>query len=144
MKNIFLLCCGVFLFLNNGFSQHIPDHDLKRKVTPLNQTLYKLVQLEPIAFEYNTRHFSHLNLAPGIQYGFKADNVSRFFPELVSTRIISYHVGKNLNRDAKINTVDEQALIPFLVASIKEQQLEIEKLRDAILELKADAGKVSE
>ncbi|MDZ4707691.1 MAG: tail fiber domain-containing protein [Saprospiraceae bacterium] len=143
MKNIFLLCCSVLIFQQSGFSQTIPDRDLKRKVTPLTQTLYKIVQLEPVAFEYNAKNYPHLNLERGVHYGFKADNMGQLFPELVSTRIISYHVGKNLNRDAKIHTIDEQGLIPFLVASIKEQQAEIEKLREAISDLKEENNKAA-
>jgi len=143
MKNIFLLFCSVFIFQQSGFSQTIPDSELKRRVTPLTQTLYKIVQLEPVAFEYNAKNFPHLNLERGVQFGFKAENMGQLFPELVSTRIISYNVGKNLNRDAKIHTVDEQGLIPFLVASIKEQQAEIEKLREAISELKEESIRVA-
>ena len=39
--------------------------------------------------------------------------------------------------DTKIKTIDETGLIPVLVASIKEQQAEIEKLKRDIAELKA-------
>lgn len=143
MKNIFLLCCMVCIVPRYGFTQVVGEENLHKKVTPLHHSLAKLLQLEPIAFEYDHKNFPHLNLENGVQYGFKAENVGRVFPELVSTRMVSYRVGKNLNRDAKINTVDELGLIPFLVASIQEQQLEIEKLREAISNLKEDSNKAA-
>ena len=44
--------------------------------------------------------------------------------------------GKNAYRDANMKTVDEASLIPLLVASIKEQQQQIEELKAAVAELK--------
>lgn len=51
--------------------------------------------------------------------------------------------GKNVYRGTKVKTIDETSLIPVLVASIKEQQVEIEKLKKDITELKAAISTVS-
>jgi hypothetical protein len=141
MKSIVLLFCSVLIFQGRVFSQTVPDSQLKKKVTPIGHSLYKILQLEPVAFEYNLKNYPQLNLDSGIQYGFKAENMAQLFPDLVSTRLISYRVGKNHDRDTKINTVNEQGLIPFLVASIKEQQKEIEQLKEEISELRTEVNK---
>jgi hypothetical protein len=45
--------------------------------------------------------------------------------------------GKNSYRNATLKTIDELSLIPVLVASIKEQQLQIEKLTSELEILKS-------
>lgn len=110
-------------------SQDISDHSIKKNITAIDQPLRKIIQLEPKQFEYNTASFKHLKLKGGQQFGFIAEEVGAVFPHLVSERSISYRYGKNVYRNATIKTIDETSLIPVLVASIKEQQAEIEKLR---------------
>ncbi len=44
--------------------------------------------------------------------------------------------GKNVYRNAQIKIIDDASLIPVLVASIKEQQQEIEKLKNEVEKLK--------
>lgn len=106
-------------------------------MTEIRTPLKKLLQLEPKVFEYNTEKYEHLRLEDGMKFGFMSDNVQHVFPELVTTRRSSYMFGKNVYRDVHIKTVDERSLIPVLVASIKEQQAEIEKLKQNIADLKA-------
>jgi hypothetical protein len=53
---------------------------------------------------------------------------------------MNYTTGKNSYRTAKVKTMDMESLIPILVASIQEQQAEIEKLK---AELKALKEKVN-
>ena len=112
------------------------DNEIKKNVTDISTPLQKLVQLEPKVFEYNTEKYKHLKLKSGKTFGFMSDNMQQVFPELVATKHSSYMFGKNIYRDTKIKTIDETSLIPVLVASIKEQQAEIEKLKKDIKELK--------
>jgi hypothetical protein len=130
----------LFIFSILVFSasaQDVADNEIKKNVTDISTPLDKLVQLEPKIFEYNTEKYKHLKLQQGKQFGFMSDNMQKVFPELVANKNISYMFGKNAYRDAKIKTVDKVSLIPVLVASIKEQQTEIEKLKKDIAELKA-------
>lgn len=131
---------ALFIFSILGFSataQEVADKEIKKNVTDISAPLEKLVQLEPKIFEYNTDKYKHLKLEQGKQFGFMSENMQQVFPELVSNKNISYMFGKNVYRDAKVKTVDELSLIPVLVASIKEQQKEIEKLKQDIAELKS-------
>jgi hypothetical protein len=117
-------------------AQPVHDSEIKKNVTDINTPLQKLVQLEPKVFEYNTEKYKHLKLKSGKTFGFMSDNMQQVFPELVITKHSSYMFGKNIYRDTKMKTIDEASLIPVLVASIKEQQAEIEKLKKDIKELK--------
>lgn len=126
-----------FIITFSMSAQQVPDREIKKNVMELNTPLKKLLQLEPKVFEYNTEKYKHLKLQPGKKYGFMVDNIQTIFPELVTTKQSSYMFGKNVYRDAEIKTIDVTSLIPVLVASIKEQQAEIEKLKKEIAELKA-------
>lgn len=119
------------------FAQTVPDNDIKKNVTEISTPLQKLIQLDPKVFEYNTEKYRYLKLKSGLHFGFMSDNMRQVFPELVTVKHVSYMFGKNVYRDTKIKTIDETGLIPVLVASIKEQQAEIEKLKRDIAELKA-------
>lgn len=124
-------------------SQNISDHSIKKNISAIDQPLQKITQLEPKQFEYNTASFKHLKLKGGQQFGFIAEEVGAVFPHLVSERSISYRYGKNVYRNATIKTIDETSLIPVLVASIKEQQAEIEKLRTEIAAMQKQIVSVS-
>ena len=118
------------------YSQNLNDSDIKKNVTAINNPLKKLVQLQPKTFEYNTEQYKHLKLQHGKKYGFLAEDFQHIFPELIRERSVSYMFGKNVYRNSTIKTIDEQSLIPLLVASIKEQQQQIDKLTAELEQLK--------
>ncbi|MBL0356969.1 MAG: tail fiber domain-containing protein [Chitinophagaceae bacterium] len=122
------------------FSQQLSDNDIKKNIEPVAAPLQKLLQLHPKMYEFETNKYKHLKLQQGRRYGFLAANVQAVFPELVNEKTFSYMFAKNGYRDTSFKTVDELSLIPLLVASIKEQQLQIEQLKAAIEELKNKKG----
>lgn len=142
MKKLQLLkyTCAVLLIVlssNTSFAQKVTNSDIKKNVSSIESPLQKLVQLNPQVYEYNTSKYKHLNLQAGRHYGFSAEDVQTLFPEAVSERSVSYMFGKNSYRNTSFKTVDESKLIPVLVASIKEQQLQIDTLKAEIAALKA-------
>jgi hypothetical protein len=138
-KVLFFLFAMVLLTAGT-YAQNIPDTEIKKNISGINNPLQSIIRLEPKAFEYNKDKFKDLKLPGGRQYGFVTEEVQSVFPELVSTRSYSYMAGKNLFRTAKIKCLDTESLIPILVASIKEQQQEIEKLKIEIQALKNQSG----
>lgn len=135
-----IIAMGISIAAN---AQEFADHQLKKNVTDIESPLMKLVQLEPKIFEYNTQNYKHLNLQQGRQYGFLAENMQTIFPDFVKVKSISYMFGKNVYRNAQVKTIDEASLIPVLVASIKEQQQEIEKLKNEVEKLKRGTAVVA-
>ena len=135
-KNI----CLLFIFLVStavSFSQTVTDDALKKNIQPITNASDILMKLEPKRFEYNTVKYSQLNFKNGIQYGFMSDNMQAVFPELVASKNVSYMYSKNNYRTMKIKTVEENDLIPIMVASIKELKMEIEKLKIELAALKS-------
>lgn len=119
-----------------SFSQSYPDSTLKINAQRIQNPLESIIRLEPKMFEYDTQNFKQLHMDKGEQFGFMADNVQEVFPSLVREKSISYLFSKNTYRNATIKTIDESALIPVLVAALKEQQAEIEKLKSEMTDLR--------
>lgn len=134
-KKTFLIV-PFFLFALIGYTQDITDRSVKKNILTIDNSLEMIVKLEPKKFEFNDRDFKYLKFQKGEQYGFIAEDFQTVFPELINERAVSHMVGKNLYRNARIKTVNETALIPLLVAAVKEQQEHINKLRIEISELK--------
>lgn len=139
-KRSIIVVMLLFFITAPVFSQQLTDNDIKKNIAPVIAPLQKLLQLEPKMYEFETSKYRHLKLQQGKRYGFLAANVQAVFPELVNEKTFSYMFAKNGYRDTSIKTVDELSLIPVLVASIKEQQEQIEQLKAAIEELKNKKG----
>ena len=119
-----------------SYGQDIPDAAIKKNISVIDNPLQKLVQLNPVVYEYDHANYKHFNFQHGRQYGFISEDIQTVFPSLVKQRAVSYMFGKNVYRNARIRVVDQDGLIPVLVASVKEQQLEIEKLKADLQDLK--------
>ncbi|MEJ0101397.1 MAG: tail fiber domain-containing protein [Bacteroidota bacterium] len=126
----------VMVFPLLGLAQHIPDSILKKNITAIENPLQKLLLLNPKTFEFDRSNYRYLKLQAGPAFGFISEDLETVFPELVRKKSISYLFGKNLYRNATIKVIDDNALIPVMIASIKEQQSEIEMLKTEIKEMK--------
>lgn len=131
--------CILFLLLvltQGSSAQTLTDSEIKTNVAPISEPLRSVLALEPRVFDYKIEKFSHLQLPAGRHYGFIAEEFRQVFPGLVYKKPQSYMVGKNNYRNATINAINMEALIPVLVASIKQQQILIEELRAEVEALK--------
>jgi hypothetical protein len=131
---VVLILVVVFPVFTNA--QAIPDSVLKKNIASIENPLQKLLQLNPKTFEFDRANHKHLKLQAGPAFGFIAEDVETVFPALVSEKSVSYLFGKNLYRNSTINVIDEKSLIPVMIASIKEQQFQIEQLKAEIMEMK--------
>lgn len=135
IKYIAFITVGLFISAVST-AQTINDQQTKLNVTTINNPVERLSMLKPISFEYNTKQYKFLNLQSGKQYGFLSDNIQAVFPELVKEKRVSYMQGKNNYKSASIANINETSLIPVLVASIVEQQKQIDQLKSELEALK--------
>ena len=135
--NGFYILCLTLASSYAATAQQVNEEELKINVTKIANSTEQLKNLEPIAFNYDTDKFKNLDLPAGNQYGFMASNVETTFPNLVQTAAKVYPAGKNNNKVAKYDEVDNESLIPVLVAAIKEQQEQIDALKKEIESLKS-------
>ena len=106
------------------------DYRLKENVVAMDksETLSKLMQVKPVNFDWKDGNKLH-------NYGFLAHELQETFPQAV-------HGEKDaVNEDGTIKTqsVNLAALIPYLVASIQEQQTIINDLKARITALEGAA-----
>jgi hypothetical protein len=118
-------------------AQQVNDRDLKKNVAPVANSISYISRLNPVTFEYNKEDYRQLNLPAGKQFGFIADDVKQVVPTAVSQQSSWYTAGKNSQRAITTSQTDSEKLVPLLVAAVKEQQAEIEKLKAELQDLKA-------
>jgi len=87
----------------------ISDERLKDIYGPMDNTLDKVMQLNPITFKYKKGSGS-------TEYGFSAQEVQPLFPEIIGKSKISD------DDDTEYLNMSEGRLIPVLVKAIQEQQ----------------------
>lgn len=139
-KNNFLytlvLTVASVFFTSQLNAQSLPDSKIKTNSSPIKNPVAMVKQLEPLTYEYKTAEYKHLKLPAGKQYGFLTDNVQQVVPEAVGTRSVRHMKGKNFYQNTKVSYINNDVLVPLLVATVKEQQVAIEQLMKELKELK--------
>ena len=105
------------------------DARLKKNTEELSGVLERLKSVNGITFDWRTDEFPERGLSTGRQIGLIAQEVEKGFPELVNTDAEGY---KNLAYD-RFSAV--------LLEAIKEQQKEIDVLRQEVNNLKTKLDK---
>lgn len=108
---------------STGASFFNSDSRFKRNINRVDGALSKIADLEGFTYEFRTDEFEDRNFFQGRTYGLIAQNVEEVLPELV----IELDGYKSVNYDG---------LIPVLLEGIKEQQEQIEQLKEELEVLK--------
>lgn len=114
---------------------------LKENIRPITGALSTVMALEGKNYKYKRETFPQLNLPVGNQFGFVADEVEKVIPEAVMEIYHAEEVDEEGNvqegTDVTFKGMQYQAVIPILVEAIKEQQGQIEQLKEENKEMKA-------
>lgn len=121
-------------------AQQLSEQDIKVNVTEISNSTSKLMQLKPVSFEYDLKKFPQLKLTSGRKYGFLSADLGTDFPELLMQTVRSYESGKNNFKTLTYTEVNQENLIPLLVATVKEQQEAIDLLKKELDILKDKKG----
>jgi hypothetical protein len=114
---------------------------VQNNVKPIENALIQVTKLQPVSFNYDKAWAEKLKLSVKPQYGFVGADAKAAVPSIVSVQAKDYTSGKNAFKTATITKVDYESLIPLLVASIKEQQEQIEALQRELSALKSQSAK---
>ena len=98
------------------------DIRFKKNTTPIQDALFKIQQLQGIEFDWIPDEENHGY--EGHDVGVIAQEVEKVLPEVVTTRNSGY------------KAVKYEKMIPLLIEGIKEQQTQIEELKQQIEEIK--------
>lgn len=136
---------GNLLTTGNSFS--LSDSKLKTNVENLAGTgiLEKILSLRPVKYEFKKDEYSTLKLAEGTNYGLMAQELEQVFPDLVSDQAMppKYDKEGNLLSEAiAVKAVNYTALIPLLIASIKEQNGVTEQYQQTIQRLQSKIDEI--
>lgn len=115
--------------LNGSFICVAPcsDISLKKNITPLQNSLNKVLNLQGVSFDWKEELIPYLVQQEGVhQVGLIAQEVEQVAPELVGNTNIEGNEAK---------TVKYQNLTALLVEAIKEQQEQINTLKQTVQEL---------
>ncbi len=117
-------------------SYYFSDRKLKNDIRPLSGALSIINQLNPSVYTCKTNEYKQMNLPEGLQYGLIADEVQQVLPGAVKKAIQpaeyennDVHNGRKLSDEVEFNAVNYTAIIPILIAAVKEQQVMIEELK---------------
>lgn len=135
MKKIFIILglVGICGIVN---AQRIEETELRLNMKDISNAQQLLANLEPVVFDYNVAQFKALDLPKGNQFGLKLTNTKELMPEIVNQESRIVNVSKNTTKTIQYDEIDYKSIIPLLVSAFKEQQMEIEKLKNEIKELK--------
>lgn len=118
----------------------ISDRKFKTGITPLKNSLDKLMMLKPATYQFKTAQYK-MGLSENNQIGLIADEIKQVFPELVTEAVQPAMYGEDkteiLSPETKYESVNYLGLIPVLVASIQEQQKTMAALKAENEEFKA-------
>ncbi|MCS7189726.1 MAG: tail fiber domain-containing protein, partial [Bacteroidia bacterium] len=137
------------LFVNDlgytGGFYNVSDGRYKKDVIPLKEVLPALLSLQAYRYHYT------LDILGGDEryyYGFMADEVERLFPDLVAEKDFGAprrRSGPPLGpSELRLKAVSTISLIPILVEAIKEQQAQIEALRQELEKLRKKVSSAQE
>ena len=112
-----------------AYSSTTSDSRLKHSVKPLESSLSIITQLNPITYKWKYRPKdteSHIGLI--------AQEVEKIIPSVIKEQEMPFHTKEG--DDTKYKSVRYTELVPHLIGAIKEQQLQIEELKEELKKLK--------
>lgn len=124
-KNILLASLLIFISQFTNAQTELID------TKPLKNSLDHVTLLQPQVTEKANMNISNSNSS------MRYNEIKKIFPGAVKLEKKFYPAGKNDYRIKTVETVDHERLVPVLVESIKEQQMEIERLKSEVEALKA-------
>ena len=96
--------------------------DTKKDILPIENALDKVLSLNGVTFNWNKGFNPRVNLDNNNHIGLIAQEVERVVPQAVSTAL----------NGEKTKSVAYSDLVPVLIEAIKEQQKQIEELKQLI------------
>lgn len=107
------------------------DKKFKKNIEPLKGSLEHVLKLNGLQYEYNTEAYPEMQFPDAKSYGFIAQDIQKYFPELV------------IKTDNDFLAVNYEGLVPVLVEAMKEQQKQIEEKSSEVSALKSELAELS-
>jgi len=107
---------------SNGI-QELSDIRYKKNIKPLKNVLSKVLSVQGVSYDWKKDEFPEKAFADKTEIGFIAQELEKYFPNLVQTDSNGY------------KTVQYSHMVPVLLEAIKEQQKLIQNLQGSVSDL---------
>jgi hypothetical protein len=117
-----------FWTLNGNCFQTVPCSDFvaKKNVIPISNSLQKINNLQGVTFDWNEEVVPELSQNESTQMGLIAQEVEKIVPEVVSNTIVE---------NQQLKSIKYENLVALLIEGMKEQQEQINSLKETVQEL---------
>ena len=120
----------------NGSLNNASDRRLKKNINGFDYGLKEVLQLNPVTFEYNGK--ANFRNAGQQQVGLVAQELQKVAPEMVSTFTHEEEDAETkITKSEDYLMISESSIKYMLINAVKEQQNEIETLKQELTEMKA-------
>ena len=108
---------GDGVFTGNITAYYSSDISLKDNIRPIESALFKVQQIRGVTFDWNEKS-NELQQEKGHDVGLIAQEVEKVLPEVIQIR------------EDGIKAISYEKVVPLLVEAIKDQQKQIEELKE--------------
>lgn len=121
---------------NGSIIAIVPASDInaKKNISPLENSLDKVLRLNGVSFDWNEKVVPILASTHQRQIGLIAQQVEEVVPEVVTTTTVENNELKSINYEV---------LTSILIEAIKEQQAQIDQLKETVQKLSTPCSKCS-
>ncbi|MEM9920000.1 MAG: tail fiber domain-containing protein [Bacteroidota bacterium] len=113
----------------------VSDAQLKQNIEKVENAMSIIRKLNGVTYEYRSAERPELNLVEGRQYGFIAQEVKEVMPEAVQQTLTAE------GKIADYEVMNYDMIIPVLTEALKEQQAQINELKERLDKLEGKEGK---
>lgn len=127
-----------------GFFGAISDIRTKKDISPINNALSIINELNPVTYFFDLDKYPSMGLNEEMEYGFIAQEVRETLPEI--TRIKNFNTQASVelksnksieNKNETFVAIDYTRIIPILTKAVQEQQTIIDNQNSKIQDLEA-------
>lgn len=109
--------------MNSNGIEELSDRRFKTNISPLSSVLNKVLKIEGVTYNWRQDEFPEKAFGDRTEIGFIAQELEKYFPELVNTDKDGY------------KSVQYSHMVPVLLEAIKEQQQQIELMSNQLRSL---------
>lgn len=119
---------------SGNITAYASDARLKTNVTPIENAIDKVKKIRGVTFDWVDNITSEYDFHPSSMHetGVIAQEIQEVIPDAVVTAPFNGNYTRKSGTDHNFLTVDKDKIVPLLIEAIKEQQQQIEELKEMI------------
>jgi hypothetical protein len=122
------------IYGTGNVTAYASDRRLKTNVAPIENAIDKVKKIRGVTFDWVDNITSEYDFHPASmhEHGVIAQEIQEVIPDAVVTAPFNGNYARKSGVDHNFLTVDKDKIVPLLIEAIKEQQQQIEELKEKI------------